>query len=137
MELFLTLAMNIYKSYLVKEHIYSDSNRASIHLSNTFFNLYLRPDDFPKNYVKFVALFCPPGISIVNLRYSFVVEQNFLSIYFFFFRNRMTLNSSQAFYLLVEDKGIASMSMTLAELYEKKKDKDGFLYMSYASQGFF
>ena len=47
----------------------------------------------------------------------------------------MTLNSSQAFYLLVDDKGIASMSMTLLELYEKKRDSDGFLYMSYASQG--
>ena len=47
----------------------------------------------------------------------------------------MALNSSQAFYLLIEDKGIASMSMTLAELYEKKKSNDGFLYMSYASQG--
>ena len=33
-------------------------------------------------------------------------------------------------------KGIASMSMTLAELYEKKKSTDGFLYMSYASQGY-
>ena len=47
----------------------------------------------------------------------------------------MSLNSSQAFYLLVDDKGIASMSMTLLELYEKKRDTDGFLYMSYASQG--
>ena len=47
----------------------------------------------------------------------------------------MSLNSSQAFYLLIDDKGIASMSMTLLELYEKKRDTDGFLYMSYASQG--
>jgi len=50
-------------------------------------------------------------------------------------RNRMSLNASQAFYLLIDDKGIASMSMTLAELYEKKRSNDGFLYMSYASQG--
>ena len=49
----------------------------------------------------------------------------------------MALNSNQAFYLLIEDKGIASMSMTLAELYDKKKNNDGFLYMSYASQGNF
>jgi len=52
-----------------------------------------------------------------------------------FERNRMSLSSSQAFYLLIDDKGIASMSMTLLELYEKKRDADGFLYMSYASQG--
>ncbi len=47
----------------------------------------------------------------------------------------MALNANQAFYLLIDDKGIASMSMTLAEIYEKKKFTDGFLYMSYASQG--
>jgi hypothetical protein len=50
-------------------------------------------------------------------------------------RNRMALNQNQAFYLLIDDKGIASMSMTLAEIYDKKKFSDGFLYMSYASQG--
>lgn len=47
----------------------------------------------------------------------------------------MALTPSQAFYLLIDDKGIASMSMTLAEIYDKKKSNDGFLYMSYASQG--
>jgi microtubule-associated protein 1 light chain len=47
----------------------------------------------------------------------------------------MSITSTQAFYLLIDDKGIANMSMTLAELYEKKKSNDGFLYMSYASQG--
>jgi microtubule-associated protein 1 light chain len=47
----------------------------------------------------------------------------------------MALNQNQAFYLLIDDKGIASMSMTLAEIYDKKKFSDGFLYMSYASQG--
>ena len=47
----------------------------------------------------------------------------------------MSISSTQAFYLLIDDKSIANMSMTLAELYEKKKSNDGFLYMSYASQG--
>ncbi len=47
----------------------------------------------------------------------------------------MTLGSNQAFYLLIDSKGICSMSMTLAEVYEKEKSQDGFLYISYASQG--
>ena len=38
-------------------------------LSNNFPSLYLRLDNFPKNYVKVGSLFCPPGISIVDLRY--------------------------------------------------------------------
>ena len=60
--------MNIYKSYLEKEHIQADSYRTSINLSNIFSNLYSRLDDFPKNDVKIVVLFWPPGLSIVNLR---------------------------------------------------------------------
>ena len=75
---------------------------------------------------------------VTIIRYEFEVlifqfnKSNYLNL---MTRNRMTLNSHQAFYLLIDDKGIASMSMTLSELYEKKRDSDGFLYMSYASQG--
>ncbi len=67
---------------------------------------------------------------------KFLVPQELtMSQFVTIIRNRMSLNATQAFYLLIEDKGIASMSMTLAELYDKKKNTDGFLYMSYASQG--
>ena len=33
------------------------------HKRNNYCNLYLRPDDFPKNYVKVGLLFCPHEIS--------------------------------------------------------------------------
>ncbi|XP_048736627.1 microtubule-associated proteins 1A/1B light chain 3C-like [Ostrea edulis] len=52
-------------------------------------------------------------------------------------RNRMSLNSSQAFYLIVNNKSISSMSMTLAEVYRDEMDEDGFLYVTYASQEMF
>lgn len=69
---------------------------------------------------------------------KFLVPQELtMSQFVTIIRNRMALNANQAFYLLIDDKGIASMSMTLAELYEKKKSTDGFLYMSYASQEMF
>ena len=55
----------------------------------------------------------------------------------FHFRNRMSLNSNQAFYLIVNNKSISSMSMTLAEVYRDEKDEDGFLYMTYESQEMF
>lgn len=44
---------------------------------------------------------------------------------------------SQAFYLLINNAGIASMSLTMAQVYKDHKDEDGFLYMTYASQEMF
>lgn len=49
----------------------------------------------------------------------------------------MGLGSTQAFYLLVNNKTLASMSLTLAEIYQDYKDEDGFVYMTYASQEMF
>lgn len=49
----------------------------------------------------------------------------------------MALSATQAFYLLVNNKSLASMSLTLAEVYQDSKDEDGFVYMTYASQEMF
>ena len=69
-----------------------------------------------------------------------VIVSQIVSDYMFFpsvFRNRMSLNANQAFYLIINNKSVASMSTTLAEIYKDDKDEDGFLYMTYASQEMF
>ncbi|XP_075688421.1 microtubule-associated protein 1 light chain 3 gamma isoform X2 [Rhinoderma darwinii] len=52
-------------------------------------------------------------------------------------RNRMDLSATQAFYILVNEKNLVSMSFTMSELYRDQKDEDGFIYMTYASQEMF
>ena len=49
-------------------------------------------------------------------------------------RKRMLLSDTQSFYLIINSKSMVSTSTTLQEVYRSQKDKDGFLYMVYASQ---
>ncbi|KPP66294.1 microtubule-associated proteins 1A/1B light chain 3C-like [Scleropages formosus] len=49
-------------------------------------------------------------------------------------RNRLCLTPRHAFYILINNRGIASMSLTMGEVYREHQDADGFLYMTYASQ---
>ena len=66
-----------------------------------------------------------------------VPEELTLSQFATIIRNRMGLSSTQAFYLLVNNKSMASMATTMSQIYEQEQDDDGFLYMVYASQEFF
>ncbi|XP_074118622.1 microtubule-associated protein 1 light chain 3 gamma [Sminthopsis crassicaudata] len=52
-------------------------------------------------------------------------------------RSRMVLTATEAFYLLVNNKSLTSMSVTMAEIYRDYKDEDGFVYITYASQEMF
>lgn len=52
-------------------------------------------------------------------------------------RSRLVLGATEAFYLLVNNRSLVSMSVTMAEVYRDYRDEDGFVYVTYASQEMF
>ncbi|XP_060604461.1 microtubule-associated proteins 1A/1B light chain 3C-like [Ruditapes philippinarum] len=77
------------------------------------------------------------SLPILDKTKFLVPEELTMSQFATIIRLRMSLNENQAFYLIINNKSISSMSMSLAEVYRDDKDEDGFLYMTYASQEMF
>ena len=82
-------------------------------------------------------LYSLPISLIMSILIAYLLFRLYMFLLIIIFRNRMSLSSTQAFYLIVNNKSLASMSMTMAEVYKEEKDEDGFLYMVYASQEMF
>ncbi|XP_060109524.1 microtubule-associated proteins 1A/1B light chain 3C-like [Heteronotia binoei] len=71
-------------------------------------------------------------------RSKFLVSQDLsMSQFMLTLRARLSLSATQAFYLLVKDKSLPCLSLTMMEIYQDNKDDDGFLYITYASQEMF
>lgn len=71
-------------------------------------------------------------------RNKFLVPQELtMSQFLYIIRTKMKLRESQALYLLVNDKVLASHSMTMAQAYEQFRHKDGYLHITYAAQQVF
>jgi microtubule-associated protein 1 light chain len=49
-------------------------------------------------------------------------------------RARMSVAATQAFFIIINRKNLAQMSMSLLECYNDMRDEDGYLYLTYCSQ---
>ncbi|XP_034958047.2 microtubule-associated proteins 1A/1B light chain 3C-like [Zootoca vivipara] len=71
-------------------------------------------------------------------RVKFLVSGDLsMSQFVYSLRARLSLTATQAFYLLVDNKSLPCLSLTVSEVYAAHKDDDGFLYIIYASQDTF
>lgn len=78
-----------------------------------------------------------PECSHPHSHYCETIQFSLNIICLLFSRNRMQLGSTQAFYLLVNNRSMLSLSKTMAEVYSEHQDDDGFLHVTYASQEVF
>ncbi|XP_049884829.1 uncharacterized protein LOC126379886 [Pectinophora gossypiella] len=69
---------------------------------------------------------------------KFLVPQDItMSQFLVVIRNRIRIKPNQALYLIINNRSMLSMSLTMAQAYEAYCDEDGFLYITYASQEIF
>ncbi|GBM51807.1 Microtubule-associated proteins 1A/1B light chain 3C [Araneus ventricosus] len=126
-------------------HDHSDKNANAMGTFKQRKSLATRKEEVENIRTKF-----PTKIPVIVERYhkesqlplldktKFLVPQELtVSQFLTIIRNRMHLGANQAFYLLINNRSIASMSKTVAEVYLESKDEDGFLYVTYASQEMF
>ncbi|KAL4716201.1 hypothetical protein ACJJTC_004695 [Scirpophaga incertulas] len=66
-----------------------------------------------------------------------VPEDITMSQFLVIIRNRIRIKPSQALYLIINNRSMLSMSLTMAQAHENFCDEDGFLYITYASQEVF
>lgn len=57
--------------------------------------------------------------------------------FMYLIRKRIKINSVDALFIFVNNETIPLMNQSMGELYEQSADKDGFLYISYASENTF
>lgn len=93
---------------------------------------------FPTKVPIIVQRFCKETALPQLDKSKYLVPQEItMSQFLTIIRNRMRISSNQTLYLLVNNRSMISLSLTLAEVYNEYAGTDGFLYVTYASQEVF
>tara|TARA_B100000674_G_C37349734_1_gene693561 strand:+ start:185 stop:541 length:357 start_codon:yes stop_codon:yes gene_type:complete len=66
-----------------------------------------------------------------------VHEEMTLAQFIVVLRKRIKLKEAEALFIYVGDSTLAATSIKMSELYDKHKDPDGFLYLTYCSENTF
>ncbi len=94
-----------------------------------------------QKYPDRVPVFCQPnsnkkGLPVIDKNKFLVPKTNTLAQFTYIIRDRIKIKPEQAIFLTINEQYIASM-MTFAELYDKFKSDDGFLYIYYSAENVF
>ena len=56
---------------------------------------------------------------------------------FYVVRRRLSMASGQGLFFFLNDRTLVNSSQTIADVYERKRDDDGFLYVTYSLENTF
>ena len=91
---------------------------------------------YPERYPVIVEKTGTCQLKAINKNKFLVCKDMTMSQFVFMIRKRIDLDPSQSLFVLVNNQ-IASGNVTMAQVYEKFKDEDGFIYMVYTSENTF
>ncbi len=72
----------------------------------------------------------------INKNKYLVPKDMCMNQFIFIIRKRIQLEASQSLFVMINNQ-LSPSNIPLGEIYEKQKDKDGFLYMTYTSENTF
>ena len=91
-----------------------------------------------KDYPTKITIICEkaPNAKLIEIpKTKYLVDKTVKSSQFYAtIKNHLKIDEKEAIFLLINGKITLSQNETMGEIYKKYKDKDGFLYIAYASQ---
>ena len=91
-----------------------------------------------KKYPKKIAIICEkaPNSHLKTIDKTKYIVDNTLTLPQFYssIKKKLEIDEKEGIFLLLNGKNTLTQNETMGEIHKKYKDKDGFLYISYASE---